>query len=213
VGNAAGAQALAGGNRITTMNSEITALAPRRQHIPGETGIWVFILGDMLVFALFFAVYTFHFARDPAAFIGAQSNLNINYGLANTFLLLTSSWFVALAVDGVKKGLAKTPPVFFGLALACGFGFGVLKIIEYRAKIEAGFGLTSNDFFMYYFVLTGIHFAHVLIGMVLLVLLFRVAARGASRPNDIALIEIGASYWHMVDLLWIVLFCLLYLLK
>lgn len=188
-------------------------VSPVKKHIPGEAGIWVFILGDMLVFALFFAVYTFYFVREHALFIASQATLSATFGLINTFLLLTSSWFVALAVNGAKLGVGRKSANFFALAFLCGLGFSVLKIIEYSNKGAAGISLLTNDFYMYYFILTGIHFAHVIIGMVLLGFLFFTARKGATGPRDLVFIEIGASYWHMVDLLWIVLFCLIYLLK
>ena len=195
----------------------ISAIAPlpkpTRTHIPGEVGIWIFILGDMFVFAAFFAVYTFYYRQAPGLFSSSQARLDINYGLINTFLLLTSSWFVVLGVNAVRCGQSRTSARLFALALLCGLGFAGLKIVEYAAKVAAGINPMSNDFFMYYFILTGIHLAHVMIGMVLLVVLTRAAARGAARSGDLPLLEAGACYWHMVDILWIVLFCLLYLWK
>jgi nitric oxide reductase NorE protein len=86
-------------------------------------------------------------------------------------------------------------------------------VLEYSEKINAGINLTTNDFFMYYYIFTGLHFLHVLIGMVLLVVLGVIARRGISKPGDLAILEGGASYWHMVDVLWIVLFPLLYLMR
>ncbi len=189
------------------------AAPPAEKHIPGETGIWVFILGDMFVFTLFFAVYTFYFRTSTTLYHASQATLNIHYGLANTLLLLTSSYLVVLAVNGFRRGLGRGVAGLFALAFLCGLGFVAIKILEYREKISAGLSPMTNDFYMFYFVLTGIHFAHVLIGMVLLGVLFRAAMRAPARPGDLTLIEIGASYWHMVDILWIVLFGLLFVLK
>ena len=98
----------------------------------------------------------------------------------------------------------------------------MVKIIEYSEKLSAGITITSNDFYMYYYIFTGLHFLHVLIGMGVLVFLWyraRLAAKNslardtAVIEKDMVLVESGASYWHMVDLLWIVLFPLLYLMK
>jgi nitric oxide reductase NorE protein len=183
------------------------------RHIPGEAGIWIFILGDMLVFALFFAVYVFYRGQDPELYLQSQATLNSNYGALNTLLLLTSSWFVVLAVNAARRNL-KTPAFsLFALAWLCGAGFATVKVIEYSEKIGAGIGLTTNDFYMYYFILTGLHFFHVVIGMVVLVVMGVIARRGISKPSHLAVLEGGASYWHMVDVLWILLFPLLYLMK
>jgi len=106
--------------------------------------------------------------------------------------------------------------------MCCGLGFAAVKIIEYREKITAGITLTTNDFYMYYYIFTGLHFLHVLIGMGVLVFLWFKARAAVQRKGELSdgdnekemmLIESGASYWHMVDLLWIVLFPLLYLMK
>jgi nitric oxide reductase NorE protein len=86
-----------------------------------------------------------------------------------------------------------------------------VKVIEYGAKFRAGITLTSNDFFMFYFMLTGIHLLHVLIGMGVLTFLMRHTAAGVLDERRIQHLESGASFWHLVDLLWIVLFALLYL--
>lgn len=183
------------------------------RHLPGEAGVWVFILGDMMVFALFFCVYLFYRGENVAVFLDGQARLNQTFGMLNTLLLLASSLFVVTAVDAVRAGKTRRAPLLFGGAFACGLGFGVVKFFEYGEKIRAGIGLTSSDFFMYYFVLTGVHFLHVLIGMGVLIFLWRRSGKPASSPAEISLFESGASYWHMVDVLWIVLFPLLYLIK
>lgn len=196
-----------------TVAMEIGQTPAPARHIPGEAGVWIFILGDMLVFALFFAVFVFYRGQNPELYRQAQATLNSNYGAFNTILLLTSSWFVVLAVNAARKGLKKPASILFALAWLCGAGFASVKVLEYSEKINAGIGLTTNDFYMYYFIFTGLHFLHVLIGMVILSVLFVIARRDVSKPSDIAILEGGASYWHMVDVLWIILFPLLYLMK
>ncbi|MGQ0700735.1 MAG: cytochrome c oxidase subunit 3 [Panacagrimonas sp.] len=195
------------------MSSTSTALPPRAKHIPGEIGIWVFIGGDMIVFSLFFGVYTYYRAQDVALYAQSQAMLHIGYGAINTLLLLTSSLFVVLAVDAVRKGIRGVAPTLFALALACSGGFAAIKFIEYGEKIRAGITLTTNDFFMYYFVLTGIHFLHLIIGSGVLLYLWFLSRRPTHDRGDIAMLESGACFWHMVDLLWIALFPLLYLMK
>ncbi|MEZ0121062.1 MAG: cytochrome c oxidase subunit 3 family protein [Candidatus Reddybacter sp.] len=202
--------------------SAVEREAEIKPHVPGEVGIWVFILGDMLIFGLFFIVFVYYRGLSVELYSQSQATLNKNYGAINTLFLLASSWFVAMAVDDMRNKTVKLAPVFLPLAMLCGLGFGVVKIIEYREKISAGITITSNDFYMYYYIFTGLHFLHVLIGMGVLVFLWhraRLAVTqadvrdGAVIEKDMVLIESGASYWHMVDLLWIVLFPLLYLMK
>lgn len=194
------------------MSSYSVPKSPAR-HIPGELGIWVFIFGDLLVFSLFFAVFVFHRADDPALYSASQATLNSRFGALNTLLLLTSSWFVVLGVNGARHHRRKRAAVLFFLAFLCGAGFSTIKILEYSDKVAAGIGLTTNDFYMYYFIFTGLHFVHVIIGMVVLLFLTYKSRKGLSQPKDLVVLECGASYWHMVDVLWILLFPLLYLVK
>lgn len=181
--------------------------------MPGETGVWVFILGDMLIFALFFVVFVYYRAHDVPLFSHSQSTLNQGYGAFNTFLMLTSSWFVALAIQAARKNLGKLSPNLFSLAFLCGLGFVMVKFFEYSEKIHAGITLTTNDFYMYYYVFTGIHLMHVLIGMGVLAFLWNTSRSGDFNEKNINVLESGASFWHLVDILWIVLFALLYLIK
>ena len=190
--------------------------APGFPRLPGEAGVWVLIVGDMSVFGIFFAVFTYYRGLDLATFAASQAQLNQAYGLVNTLLLLASSWFVAIAVQTVREarpGDADIAPGCFAFAALCGLGFAGIKVIEYSEKIAAGITLTTNDFFMYYYMFTGIHFFHLLVGLVVLFFLWRRARAGVRTPSDLVFLESGASYWHMVDLLWIVLFTLLYLLR
>ncbi|THJ33171.1 cytochrome c oxidase subunit 3, partial [Candidatus Frankia alpina] len=100
---------------------------------------------------------------------------------------------------------------FFALAMLCGLGFAAGKALEYGEKLHAGITPTTNAFYMYYYVLTGVHAFHVVVGMCVLAFLWR-ATRNTTRPPKTVTIEACASYWHMVDVLWIVLFPLLYLI-
>ncbi len=181
--------------------------------LPGEAGVWVLIVGDMMVFGIFFAVFTYYRGLDLATFAEGRAQLNQSYGLVNTLLLLASSWLVAIAVQTARAGEGETAPRCFALAGLCGLGFAGVKVLEYGEKIAAGVALTTNDFFMYYYMFTGIHFFHLLVGLVVLYFLWRRARAGLQTPGDLLFLESGASYWHMVDLLWIVLFSLLYLLR
>ena len=202
----------------------ISARQESLTHLPGEPGVWVFILGDMLMFALFFGVFVHYRAQDPALYLQSQTTLNQSFGAINTMLLLTSSWFVVGAVQDARNQRAGRGCTRIILAFLCGAGFITVKFFEYREKISAGITLTSNDFYMYYYMLTGIHLLHVVLGMGVLVFLWRtlrrsIAHQGTLPPNTrsqesvVAHLESGASFWHLVDMLWIFLFALLYLMK
>jgi len=182
-------------------------------HLPGEVGVWVFILGDMVVFSLFFVTFIYYRAQNVELFTTSQEMLDQNRGALNTLLLLASSWFVVLGVRSLYQRLADMAPKLFGVAFFCGVGFVLVKFFEFREKISHGITPTTNDFFMYYFIFSGIHLLHVFIGIgVLAFMILHLRKHGTSTLNMV-LIEGGASYWHMVDLLWIVLFPLLYLIK
>ena len=183
------------------------------KRVPGEIGVWVFILGDMLIFALFFFVYMFYRTESIEQFRESQQSLNVNLGAINTIILLTSSWFVVSAVEAVRRNRRRTASRLFLLTFASGVAFGIIKIIEYGEKISAGITLNTNDFFMYYYMFTGIHFLHVIIGTFVLIFLYFKSRASTYTNHDIEAFESGASYWHMVDLLWIILFPLLYLLR
>ena len=186
--------------------------ARRTPHLPGESGVWVFILGDMLMFAAFFIVFMFYRGEDVALYAKSQLTLNQHLGAANTFLMLSSSWCVAVAVETARGGRPRAAQGWLLSAMACAVGFVVVKFFEYSEKIAAGFTLTSDDFFMYYYMLTGLHLMHVLLGLGVLSYLW-LTLRAPAAASTLRTLESGASFWHMVDILWIVLFALLYLVR
>jgi nitric oxide reductase NorE protein len=185
----------------------------KKKRLPGEEGVWMFVFGDMLIFALFFGTFLYYRQEDIALYVSSSEKLSIPLGTFNTILLLTSSLFIVYAVKMARLGHLKRTRAFFELGLTCGIGFGVVKVIEYGGKFSAGINVTTNDFFMYYFMFTGIHFVHVILGIVVLFILRNKTKSETIQTKDLQTLESGATYWHMVDLLWIVLFPLLYLLR
>jgi nitric oxide reductase NorE protein len=183
------------------------------RHVPGEVGTWVFIFGDMLVFAALFLTYLYYRAEDPKLYAASQQRLDQTYGAVNTLLLLVSSLLVATAVRAVRqRDSALARPLIAG-AFACGLAFSGLKILEWSEKISHHLTPAKNDFFMYYFVLTGLHWFHLIIGLCVLATLFHLARKPQLSAKQLMFFEGGACFWHMVDLLWIVLFPLLYLVR
>lgn len=183
---------------------------PPAKRLPGEDGVWAFVLGDMVMFTMFFATFLFYRVEQGELFSQSQTLLNRDYGVINTLLLLTSSWFVAMSVSLYRKADTKLGAKFLIPAFACGAGFVVIKFFEFGEKVSAGITLNTNEFFILYFMFTGIHLVHVLVGLGVLVFLWRTAIR-LPDGSAIRTLESGGIFWHMVDLLWILLFPLIYL--
>jgi nitric oxide reductase NorE protein len=193
-----------------TPPSDAAHVGARR--LPGDAGVWLFIAADTFMFALFFSSFMYERTKNVALFNMSQQALNPAVGALNTVLLLTGSWFVAMAVEAARKRLQRALVACLGMGVACGVAFGAIKIFEYRSKIVHGVTMLTNDFYMYYFALTGLHFVHLVIGIVVLTVLLTKARAGMTGDYQ-RYLESGASYWHMVDLLWIMLFPLLYLVR
>nr|MBP8194798.1 cytochrome c oxidase subunit 3 [Azonexus sp.] len=177
--------------------------APAGRRLPGDLAIWVFILSEMLVFAVFFAAYAFARAKNVELFNEYQQTVNRDLGALNTFLLITGSWFVVRAVQAAHRDDLPAVPRNILLGFLCGGGFLVVKVIEYAAKFGAGITMSTNTFYMFYISLTFFHFMHVILGMVILAVIWVQARKGAYTSKDAHGLESGAAYWHMVDLLWI----------
>ncbi len=191
----------------------MSSSAGREGHIPGEAGVWLLIFGEMSFFSALFASYLIARGGDAAGFAAGQAELSRTIGVVNTLLLLTSSLFVAWGVAAMKKGDCLRAPRLFAWGLVCGLGFIALKAAEYADLLARGIAIDSHAFFAWYFGLTALHLGHVLIGAVLLMVLSRTTRRPFAKPAHGALAESAACFWHMVDLLWIVLFPLLYLVR
>ena len=150
---------------------------------------------------------------EPELFAESQAKLDIPIGVINTLLLLTSSLAVVTGVRAIRHGAQKLAPAMFAIAFLCGAGFGFDKYLEYSEKIAIGITPGTNNFFMYYYILTGLHMFHVLIGMGVLVFMYVQARKPDMTARRFGYIEGGGCFWHMVDLLWIVLFPLIYLVR
>ncbi len=187
-------------------------MAKADAQVPGDEGIWVLLLGDLFVFTAFFLVFAFYRAEQPEVFASGRDLLNRNFGLINTLLLLTSSLFVAIGVQRARQGRSGSPSLFLW-AIACGLGFVGIKVLEYGEKIRAGINFGTSDYFMYYFAFTGIHLIHVLLGLGVLLFIRSAAKTPESARSRIVAVESGALFWHLVDLLWIVLFALFYVVR
>jgi nitric oxide reductase NorE protein len=198
------------------MTTATDTLAPGNasgKRLPGDLAIWFFILAEMLAFAVFFSAYAFARASHVEEFNLYQQTLDRNLGALNTLLLITGSWFVVLAVQAAHRDNRPAISRNILLGFLCGAGFLVVKVFEYAAKFGAGISMSTNTFYMFYISLTFFHFMHVILGMVILAILWVQAKKGVYGSHDAHGLESGAAYWHMVDLLWIVLFPLVYVMR
>lgn len=197
----------------------------KRRWIPGEAGIWAFILVDFSVFGGYFGVFLTLRARQPADWLAGTQALSPTHGAVNTAFMLTASMFMALAIQHIRQGhVAVTRRLLVGAGI-CGVAFIVNKPIEWIGQLQAGNGAHRSEFFQLYFLLTGIHLLHVIAAVCVVIYLWRKAAKvrtvsmssSQARSGPTVLqaraFENGASYWHLVDLIWMVLFALFYLVR
>ena len=187
-----------------------TPPAPR---LSGDLVIWLLILAELLTFGIFFMAYAFMRVGQVSLFNASQATLDLHTGGINTLLLITSSWAVARAVQSVRRDRNHTGANWLAVALMCGGAFLILKTLEYINKIQAGIDVSTNDFYLFYFMLTGFHYLHVIVGMVMLSLLWFFTRRGQYGRDNCHALETGAAFWHLVDLLWIILFPLVYVMR
>lgn len=190
-----------------------TSDAPQR-HVPGEPGIWVLLFGDMMVFTVLFTVYLHERGARHELFAESQGALHRALGATNTLVLLTSSILVVFATHAMHRPELRHLARRLTLAgAAVGSCFVAIKAFEYHEMVSAGITPSTNEFFMYYFVLTGLHLAHVIIGLIVLTVLSTLARKPEPTRTHMAFYEGGACFWHMVDLLWIVIFPLIFLVR
>jgi nitric oxide reductase NorE protein len=177
-----------------------------------ETGMWAFVFADMSIFAIYFAIFVRDKSLHPEQFMQGQAALNTTLGGINTIILLVSSFFVAKAVHAARAANTAIYSRYLCLTILSGCAFLVIKTIEYSEKISAGFHIATNEFYRDYFAFTALHLFHVITGLCLLAYALSFAKHGqADFARHGNYIENTGLYWHMVDLLWVVLFALIYL--
>lgn len=178
---------------------------------PGSDGLWTFVFIDMLVFLLIFFTFMAERMRHPDAYLASQQQLNVWFGLANTLILLTSSWMVVEAVRSTRARDAKRVVAHLTLALLLGLAFTASKAAEYHSKLTLGITPVTSPFFSFYFFITIAHFMHVVAGMMFIAHYRNAAKGGIDSPRYLVGLENVGLFWHYVDVLWIFIFPLLYL--
>jgi nitric oxide reductase NorE protein len=185
----------------------------RPGHIPGEAGLWIFILGDMTLFAAIMLVFLWNRRSDPTAFKDSAHQLIQPIGAVNTLVLLLSSYLVVRAIFAHSGGRYRQARQLVGGAVGCAAVFAGLKAVEYYGELSAGHTPASGMFFTFYFILTGLHLLHVTAGTALLTAWRLMLKRRRQWTAAQRVAEGIASYWHMVDLLWVAIFALVYLVS
>ncbi len=178
---------------------------------PGGILLWILIYVELFTFGLALFALAFYGAQEREIFHQQSLLLNKQIGTVNTLLLLTSGYFVARGVLYFKQNEIDKTLKRFNWAILLGFGFLILKGIEYSLKLNQGFHLDYSTFFMFYWLLTGFHWIHVLVGIVILFAINIHIKRKRTEAN-LEDIEAGAAFWHMCDIIWLLLFPLLYLI-
>lgn len=181
--------------------------------LSGGTVVWLFVAVELLTFGLFFVSFAAARRSDPATFAEGQAQLHPLLGTINTCALLTGGWFAARGVLANRHDQSHTTAMCFWGAAASGVVFMAIKVFEYADVLGAGISLSTNSFWFFYLFVTGLHFLHVLAGVGFLVPTAWRAASGAYGAAQPLTVEAVAVFWHLVDLIWIILFPLIYLVR
>ncbi len=196
---------------------------PEQQLEAGKLGMWLFLATEILLFGGLFCAYIIYRSLHPEVYTEGHTFLDVRMGALNTVVLLASSLTVALSIRAAQIGNRSQIVINLVITLLCAATFLVVKYFEYKSKFDhgtlPGFYFTADVanadqvqwFFSIYFMMTGLHGIHVVIGMIVLTWLLIRTMRGEFGPHYYMPLELGGLYWHLVDLIWIFLFPLLYL--
>lgn len=193
-----------------------------RDDFGAKLGMWLFLFTELLLFGGLFILYSVYLARYPLQFASGGHQLNVVLGTTNTVVLLTSSLFAAMSVTAIKRGEKRRTLMLLSGTIACAGIFLVIKYFEWSAKFEHGIFPNSpkliagppgeSVFFGLYYLTTGLHGIHVIFGGVLIGWIGTLVQRGRINQGDNVSLENVTLYWHLVDLIWIFIFPLYYLI-
>jgi cytochrome c oxidase subunit 3 len=195
-----------------------------RQTDAARLAMWLFLATELLLFGGLFTAYAYYRFIFPAAFAEGSRHMSLTLGTVNTFILLFSSWAVAMSIHFARVRKTALIVAMLAVAIGCAAAFMVLKGVEYVDHFHHGLYpgkyLTSHEvkepgvamFFTIYYLATGLHAIHVIAGMTVLTVMLVKAARGVFTPWYYTPLDLGGLYWHLVDIIWIFLYPLLYLI-
>ncbi len=194
----------------------------KANYLTSKLGMWLFLFTEMLLFGGLFIVYTIYRYRNSTAFHLAAQELNVFIGTFNTIILLTSSTTIAMSISAVRKRDKKLALTLLGITLILGLGFLVNKYFEWGAHLKEHIypgsailalrGPGDSLFYGLYFFMTGLHALHIIIGLVFITIVTFSVIRERINHDNYVLLENSGLYWHLVDLIWIFLFPLFYLI-
>jgi nitric oxide reductase NorE protein len=173
--------------------------------LPGHPMIWVLILSEFAAFGLFLGAFAVAHALNSAVFAAGQAVLDSRLAGLNTIVLVTSGWAAARGTAAARAGEPRSSRLWLLAAMGLGAGFVAIKLTEYAKEVAGGVGMETSPFFTLYFLLTGFHLLHVCLGIIILAAVCR-RAQATS-------VETGTAFWHMVDLVWVVMFPIVYLVR
>jgi cytochrome c oxidase subunit III len=195
--------------------------APHKDYEGSKLGMWLFLFTEILLFGGLFLLYSAYRAKYPLDFHHGGQHLNAVIGVVNTFILLTSSLTVAIAITALQKGNRRLSLWCLGVTILFGCAFLVNKYFEWSAEIDRGIYPNSPEllqrpdgeklFFGLYYSMTGLHGLHVIAGITLLSIMLAMIARDRIGKTDCVRFENSGLYWHLVDVIWIFLLPLFYL--
>ena len=174
-------------------------------------GAWVFVLIEATIFGSYFVTYMIRRMAAPEQFLRSQALLSQDFGAVNTLILLLSSWFMARCVLASRRGERAGASTMLVLTMIAGGVFVASKLMEWSIEIRRGVTFTTNEFFSFYYFLTGIHVLHVFIGLIFLTVAWLQLREATPRVSPA--VEVGALVWHMIDFLWVMIFALVYVMR
>lgn len=188
--------------------------APRARALepPGGILLWIVVFVETATFGAALVAFMVSRRDERAIFAAGHASLQQPLALANTLVLLTGGWLMARALERLRAGDTRVAARGVAGAIACGLGFLALKGVEYAAKLGHGLGLHHDTFFTYYWLLTAFHVMHVLLAVGLLGFAWRAIRAGRYGKDDHADVESIGVFWHMCDVIWLLLYPTLYLL-
>ncbi|MFH0991850.1 MAG: cytochrome c oxidase subunit 3 family protein [bacterium] len=208
---------------MSTPSIHVAHEQTHRDNIGSRMGMWLFLFTELILFGGLFLVYAVYRFKYPAEFQLASKELDTLIGTVNTIILLTSSLTVAMSITAIQEGKKSLAQMLIGMTLVLALAFLVNKYFEWGHKFELGIYPGSPDllgkpsgeilYFGLYFVMTGLHALHVVIGMIILAVMMVFISRGIINERSYVRLEAGGLYWHLVDIIWIFLFPLFYLLQ
>lgn len=177
---------------------------------PGGILLWIIIYIELFTFGIALIAMVYFGNQEPTLFHESRLQLNATFGTINTVFLLTSGFFMANTVHELKQNETSKAKKYLITTMIFGMLFLILKSIEYYLKIDSGILMDTNTFFTFYWMLTLFHVSHVIVGLIILaIILFGLRKENNTQLEDV---EASAAFWHMCDLIWLLLFPVIYLI-